>query len=168
MAQVIKTCPACKVEQPVENFTWRNKAKGVRNSHCRECCKLMYRKYYHDDGGRDTHRKAYLRSRESRTAYMKEYKRKGNQVGRYDPLKGPAHVAVYRALKSGRMVRPEVCDSCGISGKTEAHHHNGYEKPHRLDVVWLCRKCHDMADHPEFTKIAMEAENNVSANHPNR
>ena len=25
----------------------------------------------------------------------------------------------------------------------QAHHHNGYEREHWLDVVWLCRACHN-------------------------
>lgn len=164
MAQVIKTCPTCKMEQPIENFAWRNKERGTRRSHCRECCRMMYRKYYHDDGGKNVHRKNYVRNRESKIAYMKNYVRKTPEQRPYNPLKGTAHIAVYRALKNGRMIRPEACESCGGVGKTEAHHHNGYEKEHRLDVVWLCRKCHDLADHPEFTKIATEVENDVSAN----
>lgn len=56
--------------------------------------------------------------------------------------------AVYRAVKSGRLIRPAACPSCGsTSSKVEAHHHRGYAVEHRLDVVWLCRACHDAEHH---------------------
>lgn len=32
-----KVCALCKIEQPVENFYWYNKAKGYRHSRCKEC-----------------------------------------------------------------------------------------------------------------------------------
>lgn len=57
--------------------------------------------------------------------------------------------AVYRAVKAGRLVRPATCSSCGAGGRIEAHHHHGYDVEHRLDVVWLCRPCHDAGHHPE-------------------
>lgn len=62
-----------------------------------------------------------------------------------------AHRAVERALAAGRLVRPEECETCGapgddpVVGKLEAHH-NSYAEEHHLDVVWLCRLCHDTAD----------------------
>lgn len=50
-----------------------------------------------------------------------------------------AHSAVYRALKSGRLTRPDHCENCGAPCKPHAHH-DDYSKP--LDVRWLCAKCH--------------------------
>ena len=32
-----KICSKCKRELPIENFHWRNKAKGIRRSDCKEC-----------------------------------------------------------------------------------------------------------------------------------
>lgn len=57
-----------------------------------------------------------------------------------------AHWAVDNAVRSGKLVRPEHCQGCGSLCKPEAHHHNGYEKEHWLDVVWLCDICHAKAD----------------------
>ena len=61
--------------------------------------------------------------------------------------KGRAQQAVNRSVRSGRLVRPEVCSSCGETpprnnaGRTAIHgHHEDYSKP--LEVVWLCRRCH--------------------------
>lgn len=57
-----------------------------------------------------------------------------------------AHHAVGRALRSGRLVRPEVCERCGKIPTTRglhAHHYKGYELEHVLDVQWLCGSCHN-------------------------
>lgn len=50
-----------------------------------------------------------------------------------------ARLAVYRALRSGELVKPPCCDLCGVTTNTDAHHID-YGKP--IDVKWLCRKCH--------------------------
>lgn len=59
--------------------------------------------------------------------------------------------AVRRAIKSGRLERPSMCDRCGGVGPIEAAHHD-YEK--KLDVAWLCRPCHrrDDAANPKSIK----------------
>lgn len=50
-----------------------------------------------------------------------------------------------RALKEGRLVRPDACSRCGGDGDGKAieGHHHDYTKP--LDVEWLCRSCHRLA-----------------------
>ena len=32
-----KICSQCKIEQPIENFGWRNKEKQQRNAYCKSC-----------------------------------------------------------------------------------------------------------------------------------
>lgn len=56
--------------------------------------------------------------------------------------KNSAHVAVNQAIKRGKLIRG-ACVQCGTTEDVQAHHHNGYLKPHRLDVQWLCRRHHD-------------------------
>jgi predicted Zn-ribbon and HTH transcriptional regulator len=50
-----------------------------------------------------------------------------------------ANAAVFRAVKSGILVRPAVCEKCGLSENIQAHHED-YSKP--LDIEWLCLRCH--------------------------
>ena len=50
-----------------------------------------------------------------------------------------AHVEVWRALKKGKLVRPELCEECGKAGNIQAHHEDYSRK---LDVKWLCSVCH--------------------------
>jgi hypothetical protein len=57
-----------------------------------------------------------------------------------------AHGIVDRAVRSGKLLNPQVCESChgsvrfkdGRSG-VQAHH-DDYSKP--LSVRWLCQRCH--------------------------
>lgn len=61
-----------------------------------------------------------------------------------------ARRAVNRALRNGVLVRPSECSQCGArpgvarNGKAliDAHHINGYDDEHLIDIVWLCQSCH--------------------------
>ena len=55
-------------------------------------------------------------------------------------FKQRARMKLQRAIRLGKIVRPEKCDECSIKCIPQGHHHKGYEKP--LEVIWLCRKCH--------------------------
>jgi hypothetical protein len=50
-----------------------------------------------------------------------------------------AHNKVFRALATGKLERPAVCDACAKPCRVNAHH-GDYSKP--LEVVWLCDRCH--------------------------
>lgn len=45
-----------------------------------------------------------------------------------------------QALKDGRLVRPNMCQQCGVTGRRIVGHHDTYARP--LDVMWLCGSCH--------------------------
>jgi hypothetical protein len=64
------------------------------------------------------------------------------------PEKRRAHEAVYKALRlslgsPGFLRRPDHCECCETPCKPDGHHPD-YSKP--LDVEWLCRTCHRIAD----------------------
>lgn len=48
--------------------------------------------------------------------------------------------ALTRAVKSGKIQRPDTCSDCGKGSCQIQGHHEDYSKP--LDVIWLCRVCH--------------------------
>jgi len=56
------------------------------------------------------------------------------------PEKYKARWALQYAVRSGKVIKPKFCSSCGVEGKIQGHHHD-YSKP--LDVIWLCKKCHE-------------------------
>lgn len=58
----------------------------------------------------------------------------------------------WRAVQSGKIIPPEICEKCGKKPKQRkdgrraihGHHHNGYDKDHIFDVIWLCPSCHKL------------------------
>ena len=63
-----------------------------------------------------------------------------------------AHVAVFMAIKAGKLTKPANCTVCGGGGEIEAHHHKGYDAEHRFDVQWLCTGCHGLATRAEHER----------------
>lgn len=55
-----------------------------------------------------------------------------------------ANNALNQAIKRKQIVRPTICESCGKWDSLIDGHHDDYSKP--LDVRWLCRPCHRVAD----------------------
>jgi hypothetical protein len=60
-----------------------------------------------------------------------------------------AHNATTRAVKSGKLIRPDHCTKCLIPCIPQAHH-DDYNKP--LDVLWLCPICHAQR-HVELSRV---------------
>lgn len=54
-----------------------------------------------------------------------------------------ARKQVSNAIRSGRLVRPSICEHCGETCFPQASH-DDYARP--LDVEWLCRPCHEIKD----------------------
>jgi hypothetical protein len=53
-----------------------------------------------------------------------------------------ANFIVWRALKKGRLIKPNACERCGTKAtgyKLHAHHED-HSKP--LEIQWLCSRCH--------------------------
>lgn len=50
-----------------------------------------------------------------------------------------ARTSLGKALATGVVLRPNRCERCDEPTKVQGHHHD-YSK--RLEVTWLCRKCH--------------------------
>ena len=65
---------------------------------------------------------------------------------------GQSHLAVLRAIRTGALVRPDVCENCGHPsggvGLINAHH-DDYSKP--LSVRWLCGSCHKRVHNGNLT-----------------
>lgn len=54
-----------------------------------------------------------------------------------------AHRAVARAVINGTLIKPKNCEECNVEPRRiEAHHPNGYDEEHWLDIEWLCHSCH--------------------------
>ncbi len=58
------------------------------------------------------------------------------------PEKYRARLKVREAIKSGRLVKPEICEACNEDGWLLEGHHPDYDQP--LMVRWLCGVCHSV------------------------
>lgn len=79
------------------------------------------------------HREYRQKFRAKISEYNKEYRKNNSH-------KQNAHDAVSIACKKGILIRPEKCQSCGVSEVEIQAHHEDYSYP--LRVEWLCRSCH--------------------------
>jgi hypothetical protein len=71
----------------------------------------------------------------------------------YNWLQRYAHAITTHAVKTGYLVR-EPCAFCG-NPESQAHHPS-YDTP--LRVVWLCKKCHPLHHHRQWTALKLIAE----------
>jgi hypothetical protein len=69
---------------------------------------------------------------------------------------------VRRALKAGKLIRPEACEDCKKVCKPEAAHYD-YALP--LKVRWLCRGCHRRWDaaKPKALRLRVLSQNDRAA-----
>lgn len=65
-----------------------------------------------------------------------------------DPIKERARRMAREAVRSGKIIKPNACETCKkVMDKRKIHgHHRDYGKP--LDVVFLCSICHAKEHHP--------------------
>ena len=143
-----KKCPNCLEVLPLAKFYWYT-TKEKPSSWCIACYSKNSKTrlgYYRVKGKR-----VYRRDREKILVRQKEYnktevaKRNKYLAGKRQrakyPEKNRAHMAVARAIKSGKLIR-QPCEVCG-DVKSQAHHPD-YSKP--LDVQWLCLKHHRIVE----------------------
>lgn len=148
-----KQCTKCGEIKPLTEFNRRRMVSSGFRAECRECQKQSTRRYYHEGDGQRKKSEYYAAHREEKKEGFRQYFTRKRPRRPYNPEKSPARNALNRAIESGKIVRPDHCQECGKSCKPDGHHHKGYDKEHWLDVIWLCRECHSLTEHPEFKKI---------------
>ncbi len=122
-----KVCKGCNIEKFKDKFTDDFHRKDGKYPLCKDCCAKRQREYY---------------KLHSHTFYLNNvrFRSKHSDIKR-------AWWIVRRAIDEGKLIRPLKCQRCGTSDSIiEAHHWRGYSDEHILDVQWLCRSCHRMAD----------------------
>jgi len=151
-----KRCTYCKQIKSLSEFFKHCRKK---DGYCSECkiCKLKYDKeYFQTKKGKTTSRKAVLRYRatekgkavfrKTMSRYCQSEKGKANYK-RYrarHPERCKARDVVNHAVQAGKLPRANTmpCYYCPTQAE-QYHHYKGYEPEHRLDVVPICRKCHN-------------------------
>ena len=164
-----KRCTKCQRVLSAQHFTREIKNPDGLKRWCRDCNKAYLEDYRRKNHERlvQADRVYYASHRDERVRYRAEYyrahrdgvretndrwaeqhpdlarevRRQGAQRYRErHPDRIKAQDAVKIALCSGKLQR-QPCEVCGTA-KTDAHHYRGYAPEHRLDVLWLCRRCH--------------------------
>ena len=148
----LKKCFKCGLVKPLSEFYEHPMMGDGHLGKCKLCTRLDVRANHR---ARHEQYRAYDRIRyEANPARRKILERRSLK-------KRMATQAVYRATKSGKLVRG-VCAICGAE-KVDAHHED-YDK--QLEVVWLCRKHHmrlhnnDFCLWPEHSPVLMRDELN--------
>lgn len=82
-------------------------------------------------------------NKEKMRGYQKKYSVRFKEE---NPEKIRAYDAVKYAVRKGLIDKPNKCEECNKEFKQKrsihAHHHAGYDEVNKLNVKWLCAKCH--------------------------
>jgi Zn finger protein HypA/HybF involved in hydrogenase expression len=87
--------------------------------------------------------KNYWKNRDSRIARQVIYN-KAKKWNNANPEKVKAQGLVRQYVHTGRIKKPSKCEKCGKDARLDGHH-SDYAK--KLEVMWLCRKCHSGIRH---------------------
>ena len=147
-----KVCSRCSLSKPLEAFIKQSTGRNGLIAHCRACESARKKAYAQTPTGKEKI-KSYQRTAEQKQRhreYIKTYAASHREVFNIHarkyrakfPERTRARQSLAKAVKSGKISRPDACSECGSSGFIEAHHHLGYAWENRFNVVWLCKKCH--------------------------
>jgi hypothetical protein len=118
---ITKICSKCKRELSIDQFQSDKSSKDGLYSSCKDC-------------------KREYRQANKEILLIAQYARRKGDI-RLLPMR-KAWNALYYALKTGKLTKPEHCSVCqkwvGID-KIQAHHKD-YNK--LFDVIWCCQDCH--------------------------
>lgn len=136
----MKVCSKCGEAKPLDQFyadRGKNASPDGRRADCKACFNATAKAWR--ESNRERVREA---DRDRYAADPQKHNRKVMLWHRENPHKKNAQQKAWRAVRSGKLARPDACEDCGDS-RVEAHH-DDYSKP--LDVRWLCPICHRRAD----------------------
>ena len=131
-----KQCFKCGRILDIEDFYKHKTMKDGHLGKCKDCTKkdVLTRSRQNPEKIRayEKNRSQTEKRKESRRFYVKKYRKE-------HPERIAINLRVGRAIKSGKIIKPECCSICGKKGQTIAHHHD-YSKP--LNVIFVCQSCH--------------------------
>lgn len=143
-------CCTCRRWLDENNFAVDTTHITGRGRSCRVCHSAYAREHYRKNRDKVLKRvkERYTSDPSVHLEYLKKWRktRSGKDSHYRDtleqrrkfPEKHAAHLAVQRALYSGKLIK-EACSICGTNDSIHAHHED-YAKP--LEVIWLCRRHH--------------------------
>ena len=136
----MKKCSKCGIEKSRSEFHKDHSRKD--GLHC--WCKLCMKEYQQSDAGRVSSRKAS--AKHSLTPAGTETNRKSSAKHREKfPEKTKARKAVSNAVRDGRLIRPNHCESCFKECRPHGHY-DSYKEEDWFKVDWVCKRCHRKLD----------------------
>lgn len=165
MPERMKYCSNCETKKSVKEFGRNQSRKDGLQDWCKTCRSeyarihkeklATYKREYRAKHRKEIlakKRKYSIEHRAERAAYRRAHLSESAMHSRTSRLRYPirekARQYVKNAIRDGRLIRSDRCSNpeCNKICKPEAHHHNGYEEEHWLDVIFLCTECHKEAD----------------------
>lgn len=128
-----QVCGHCNKSKRFEEF---HKCSSTRTGHltvCISCRKVQQQKYRKTTKGKAKDK----RYNDSVKRYESLYKYWEN-----NPDKKVAQTRLSNAIRDGKLVNPNCCEVCCCREKVEGHHYS-YDEDKQLDVIWLCKSCHE-------------------------
>lgn len=136
--KILRKCNKCGrealTESDLQYFKKDKYSRHGRENHCRECDrKNSIKNYYENHEARLAVKK--ISTRKYNKTHKEEHRLRNRKYEKNNPVK-------FKAQKIARRKIP-LENSCAKCGATEdlARHHPDYSKP--LEVVILCRDCHN-------------------------
>ena len=137
----MKTCCRCDGVKPSSDFYKAKSNADGRANKCKDCTKKSVVVNYYEN------RDHYLKYK---AAYGKAYaktesgklssKNRGARWRSKYPKKRTASDAVSYAIRSGKIIKLDICEDCRSKPSVIHGHHDDYDK--KLQVRWLCGPCH--------------------------
>lgn len=131
-------CSCCRRWKSGSEYYLDKRTPSGLKAQCKAChTESSIRTRDPDNARRLTRESAAKRRRENPESFRKRERK--YQQSRLMTQKTAARNILNAAVRSGEVVRPEICEDCGKKKKITGHHED-YLKP--LHVQWLCHLCH--------------------------
>ncbi len=136
----MKTCFKCGVEKDLTEFYRHPQMGDGLLGKCKGCTKLDMRI--------DRATKPRVREYDRKRAHLPHrVALRARVTAEWDakyPDRSKAQTMAGNAVRDGKLIKPLLCEACGLPVKRLDKHHPDYSRP--LLVMWLCKPCHALAD----------------------
>lgn len=140
----MKQCSTCKIIKPLKFFSRRKDqyTKDGYRGQCKDCKYHCVKKWINSPQGREKFRKIQKRYRQTKKGKYSISKGSKKYYWQHK-RKRTAKMVVWNAIETKKIpkISTQKCSQCYTQAH-HYHHHKGYAKKHRLDVIPLCRFCH--------------------------
>lgn len=130
----IKECGKCHETKSVDEFHRNRTKKDGYTDWCKVCDSARKRKW----NSENAERRQFVAKHYNET-HPESSKKAITKWAKSNPQHYGIRKKLFRAVASGKLVKPDACSECGTVGRVVGHHED-YDKP--LNVQWVCSRCH--------------------------